>query len=118
MKCSTGRECGFNGRKRVSNVKTNAGWNDSFWVIANLQAYVDGGDDCFLKEVPVSEGSEYNTYEADHFIDDSTLYDTEDMANSVLHCFHLPNRVYGVMRVVKANNIVIDPDGYYTEEAK
>lgn len=83
---------------------------DECWCIANVRSYIDGDDGCFVKEVPVSLHSEYMTYESDHFIEEATLYSTKEMAERLIECYHLADRVYKPVKVIKKTGFVVDPD--------
>ena len=57
-------ESGFNGRKRESEPYEIGHTVAPRWGIVNMQMYVDGAFDCFVKEVPVNDDdSGYMTYE-------------------------------------------------------
>ena len=110
-------ESGFNGRKRESEPYEIGHMVAPLWGIVNMQMYVDGAFDCFVKEVPVNDdNSGYMTYECGYDVTKASLYRSEEQAKELIRAYHMPDRVYRPIEVQKCIEYMVDPKNIFTKE--
>lgn len=110
-------ESGFNGRKREYEIRTIGHTVAPLWGIVNMQMYVDGAFDCFVKEVPVNDDdSGYMTYECGYDVTKASLYRSEEQAKELIRAYHMPDRVYRPIEVQKCIEYMVDPKNIFTKE--
>ena len=110
-------ESGFNGRKRESEPYEIGHTVAPLWGIVNMQMYVDGAFDCFVKEVPVNDDdSGYMTYECGYDVTKASLYRSEEQARELIRVYHMPDRVYIPIEVQKGIEYRVDPKNIFTKE--
>lgn len=110
-------ESGFNGRKRESEPYELGHTVDPLWGIVNMQMYVDGAFDCFVKEVPANDDdSGYMTYECGYDVTKASLYRSEEQARELIRIYHMPDRVYRPIEVKKCIEYMVDPKNIFTKE--
>lgn len=110
-------ESGFNGRKRESESYEIGHTVAPLWGIVNMQMYVDGAFDCFVKEVPVNDDdSGYMTYECGYDVTKASLYRSEEQARELIRVYHMPDRVYMPIEIQKGIEYRVDPKNIFTKE--
>lgn len=105
---------GFNGRKRRYGYNSGTlEWK--VWGIVNMERYVNGEDDCFIKEVPISdEEGGYMTYECGHDSTEASYYKDEETAQRMIEVYHMPKRTYLPIEVIKKLDYSIDTNRRFT----
>lgn len=111
-------ESGFNGRKReVEYYFETRHTVAPRWGIVNMQMYVDGAFDCFIKEVPVNDDdSGYMTYECGYDVTKASLYNSKEQAKNIIRAYHMTDRVYMPIEVQQGIEYKVDPKKVFTKE--
>lgn len=106
---------GFNGRKREVGPYALGRKMKPCWGIVNMQMYVDGAFDCFVKEVPANDDdSGYMTYECGYEVSEASMYSSAKQARDIIRVYRMSDRVYQPIKVEEKVFYTVDPEGEFT----